>query len=151
MQGRHQHQPRYVHRVLNGVPVPVAPKVERFVSPVAAHHDADAQDTRAEQGPGLRRPNPGQRLVAPQSGNAVRERHQRQGKAQKQGRRVNHHPVVLKQRVEAVTIFGHERRVGRKDGRVGHGFGQQQERRRTQFERIAEDDAQDHRRQKRLH
>ncbi|MNL62453.1 hypothetical protein D3C87_1864760 [compost metagenome] len=120
MHRRHQDYPGNDGGVFNGVPVPVATEVERFISPVSAHQNTHTQNQRREQRPRQCWTDPFVNALGPKTCNRKRERNERAREAEEQGRRVDYHPVVLQQWIEAVTVFRDEIRVHFVDRQVGH-------------------------------
>jgi len=150
VQRGHQHEPGNVHGVLDRVPVPVAAEIQGFVGPVGPHHHAHAQHAAADERPGQSRFYPSGKLALPKGSDGEGKRHQRQGEAQEQRGRVNHHPVVLEQGVEASAILGHEVGVHLEHRQVGEEVAEQDKRGRTHLH-PAQHHAQNHAHQKQLH
>ena len=88
-------QPGYQRGVFHGIPCPIAPKIERFVSPGRTHQNTRTQDGTTKQCPGQCRFQPFGVPFGPQPRNRIRKRNGGGSKTQKEGRRVDGHPVVL--------------------------------------------------------
>ena len=99
-----EEQPGDQRGVLHRVPAPVAAPAEGLVGPVAAHQDGAAEHQEAGQRPGKARaaqPSKSRRhsaAIAKAKGTAD------QRVADEHDRRVDHHPVVLEQRVEPGAV-----------------------------------------------
>ena len=104
---RGRHEPRHEGRVLDRIPRPVAAPAEHLVRPHGAEEVAEAQEEPREQRPAPRRADP---LVAEpprrQRRDREGERHRRAHVAGVERRRVDHHPVVLQQRIQVGALDG---------------------------------------------
>ena len=120
-------EPRHEAGVLDGVPGPPAAEAERLVRPVAAHHDADSKHAAARQRPRERGPHPLRVAALPEPGHGEGEWHHQQREAEEERRRVNDHPRVLEEVVEALALGRHE--AGHlQHGRLGKLLGEAHER-----------------------
>ncbi len=102
---RRRGEPRQTGGVFHRIPGPVATPAQLFVRPAHAEHVADGQKQEREQHPLARGDDPF--VVEPagyQRGHAERKRYRAPDEARVQRRRVDDHPVVLQQRVQALAV-----------------------------------------------
>ena len=152
---RHEDHPGDQGGVLHRIPCPKPTKAERFIRPRPAHQDACAQNSHGKEGPGQDGLDPRSQVATPKRAHGVSERHAARGKPQKQGWRVDGHPIILQEGIQPLAIG--KLRDGRqvvgprcpRQANVVGGFAQQQEGVEAQLE-IPEVDAQKHDPQKRL-
>jgi hypothetical protein len=121
--------------VLHRVPRPVAAPTQLHVGPLAAHDDAQREEHPRHQRPTAHGAHPF--IVKPfgeQGADRKGERHRHADIAEIEHDRMNHHPVVLQERIEALAVGRHEahplERIGRKDQQ------HQEKERRAQQHRI---------------
>ena len=105
MAGCGKGQPRHQGSIFHGVPGPKSAKTQGLVGPSASHENADSQYGNPRKGPRKRRFHPVRIPTVQQPGNGIGKGNQGQGKAQKQGRGVDGHPPILKQRVQSVSFL----------------------------------------------
>ena len=122
-------EPGETRGILDRVPRPVAAPAELFVGPHHAEDVADGQEQKREQHPLADRDHPLVVEAARDEGrHAERERHGTAHETHVKAGRVDDHPVVLEQRIQALAV-----RAGARDAGL-EGIGREQHQHREEAE-----------------
>ena len=97
--------------VLDRIPGPVAAPAQLLVGPDHAEHEAERQEQPRDHRPAAHRAQPRVvEMAGDERGDAERERDRHADEARVERRRMDHHPVVLEQRVQALAVGRRVRR-----------------------------------------
>ena len=107
---REGREPGYEGSILHRVPTPVTAPPEGFVGPVTTEHDGRAKRGQSEQHPRHRHLGPFVVALHPQGSDREGKWDAQCGVADEHDRRVDHHPRVLKQRVQPLPVHRNHRR-----------------------------------------
>src|SRR5690606_4014494 len=119
--------------------------------PISSHEDSQAQNTRCKDGPWQRGAYPFAVALEPKSGDAIGKRYQGSRESKEERRRVNHHPIILEQWVQSVSVLRDKFRIHLKHRGVVHHLAKQDKRGTTDLQvDTRQYYAEDHRGQKGL-
>ena len=99
-------KPGHEGRDLDRVPGPVAAPAQRLVRPIATQEEAKAQEHEGIDGPGHRLPHPAVPVPTDQRAQRQGAWDQRCSEAHEHDGRVDRHPEVLEQDIEALAVPG---------------------------------------------
>ena len=100
----HHDKPGHQRTVLHRIPCPETAETQGFIGPCTAHQNARSQDHHTEKGPGQSRLQPFVVAARPQSSHSKCKGDQCTGKAEEGDRRMDRHPVILKQWIQSFPV-----------------------------------------------
>ena len=98
-------EPGHEARVLDRVPAPVSAPAERLVGPVAAHQDRGSQRQEGQERPRKRPRDPAVPALLPERRDRKGERDREGREPDEHDRRMDDHPGVLEERIQADAVL----------------------------------------------
>ena len=101
---RHGDDPGNERRIFHWIPSPISTPTKNAVCPIGTEHDAQAKNHSGKENPRHSADHPAIIFSAPQCRHGKTELYRHHCKSDEQYRRMDHHPKILKQRIESLAI-----------------------------------------------